>query len=697
MAGVARLPDAEQGPTMLDWLWHNVQASVRDDMRPGAPVAPGAARAQPPGDYGAETRVGGPMTYAGADIQAMIDDPSYSYRGNVLPYADLAKPEWVTPPRPQKGNPKAPPPKPYLKTRELAWPRMLLDTAKGFTDLLAATGGETGGQISPEGLLAFDTAMMGGGGGAAPRGALASGGIRRVATKAAPEAEAAAAAPARELAVPYDRTWAVGTQKKHALAGYMQEDPAEYVMIDIPIERFNEQLGKDMKLDLNDPRGGPNAIGDRLQQAKTRFQNGEYIDPPNIGWDGRNVTIGDGRHRLAAAWQLGDTMAPALVRPEDLPKVRAALFPNAGANATKAFDPAEIAVRYPQTQFPEWTWDPKKEQWFRAKNPTPEAQAVEEARRAIQADIDKGNWKYPPYFDPAKRANVDPANYPLRGNTLTDAMAKKQDTIDKWVKELDTPEARDRLMAAYNRGSVEPGAENWYAMKQLYDSFVSELGKDEGTRQFKARFADMMAATTGGSDPTANLLNAYFVNFMRQKGMPLPRSPETPYPIGGRYLQTNLDQANKLLGGQPIEAGSNPKRFNFSADFLGHTGRATIDEQMSDLIKPGMTEPPKGAYGVTEGMIADLAQRLGVDPANFQDVAWAGGKLMKQAGKKGGKAYTPKPMIQIVNEAIERTARLTNRTPDQVVADSLVRATHPLYSGGGPIGPAAGLLHEENQ
>ena len=66
-------------------------------------------------------------------------------------------------------------------------------------------------------------------------------------------------------------------------------------------------------------------------------------------------------------------------------------------------------------------------------------------------------------------------------------------------------------------------------------------------------------------------------------------------------------------------------------------------------------------------------------PANFQDVTW-----------KGLKGVPGKPMIQHVNEAIERTARVTGKKPEDVVRDSLVRGTHPLYGiGAAGIGTAA--------
>jgi len=42
-------------------------------------------------------------------------------------------------------------------------------------------------------------------------------------------------------------------------------------------------------------------------------------------------------------------------------------------------------------------------------------------------------------------------------------------------------------------------------------------------------------------------------------------------------------------------------------------------------------------------------------------------------------------MIQNVNEAIERTSRITGMSPADVVERSLVRAEAPLYNEGGPV------------
>jgi hypothetical protein len=40
-------------------------------------------------------------------------------------------------------------------------------------------------------------------------------------------------------------------------------------------------------------------------------------------------------------------------------------------------------------------------------------------------------------------------------------------------------------------------------------------------------------------------------------------------------------------------------------------------------------------------------------------------------------------MMQHINEAIERTARVTNKTPREVLVDSIINARSPLYTAAG--------------
>jgi len=335
------------------------------------------------------------------------------------------------------------------------------------------------------------------------------------------------------------------------------------------------------------------------------------------------------------------------------------------------YDPAAIANAYPVTGPGALNFsNPKKPEGFMEKVLTPEERALQKARNRAQKDIEAGN--YTPYFNPEDRYFANPENYDIQGNTLTDAMPARADTAAGYAARFDTPEIRERLREAYAKG-LSPTSVNWYAMGQLEDEFIRILGPTEGPKQFRDRFADAMAATTGGADPTANLLMAAFVNFQKAAGNPLPKgSYNFPHPIGGRFLTGNMNMADKvIMQGGGLSAADQPKRFNFSADFMGDMSRATIDEQMSGIFEKGLKAPPGSSYGVMEGVVGSVANELGIQPGNAQDVMWAG-----QKGIAG------MPMIEIFNQAVERTARVTGKTPEQVV-EGFVRGSAPLYGIGG--------------
>jgi len=336
------------------------------------------------------------------------------------------------------------------------------------------------------------------------------------------------------------------------------------------------------------------------------------------------------------------------------------------------YDIEAIASEYPTTGPGRLNFkNPEKPEGFMEKVLTPEERLLQRARNAAQKDIGLGN--YDPLFALEDRYYATPSLYDIEGNTLIDAMPKKQETIDRFLERFDTPEIRSNLLSAYYKG-LSPMSEDWYALGQLQDAFIRDLGPEEGARQFSRRFADAMAATTGGADPTANLLMAAYVNNRKLQGLQLPEgSPNYPHPIGGRYLSGNMRMADKILMQmRPLTSADQPKRFNFRANFLGDRDRATIDEQMSSLYEPKLKAPPGASYGIMEGVLGDVARSIGVRPANFQDVAWAGAK-----GVEG------KPMMQHINEAIERTSRVTGRSPEDVLRDSIIRATRPLYAKGG--------------
>ena len=354
----------------------------------------------------------------------------------------------------------------------------------------------------------------------------------------------------------------------------------------------------------------------------------------------------------------------------------------AGRSPNRVFP--ELANRYPEVKDPVTAFDKKTGKEYLAKDLSPEALAVEQARKVIQKDIDAG--QYQPFFDVKARSDVDPFNYPSTGKTI-DVKPVKPETQAKYRAMAFNPEGLSRLREGYTAGLEQKDvAENWYFVKQLEDKFVEEYGPEEGRRLFKERFAKPMALTTGGADPTSNLLMGYYGNFLREKGLPIPEAAyEMPYPIGGRFASSNMGMFGRNM--EKELTPDNPKRLNFQNNFLGHK-EPTLDEQMSKGFDPKLQMPEW--YGPYEEAINMLAREYDVDPRYFQEVTWAG---LKSKGKGG---YQGMPMIQHVNEAIERTSRLTGLPPEEVVRRGLVRAEMPIYGMAAPAGAlAVGAMDED--
>lgn len=407
------------------------------------------------------------------------------------------------------------------------------------------------------------------------------------------------------------------------------------------------------------------------------------VFPTGDEWRERVSNAGGGRVQQAVGGMLGDL--PSIIDPQmaaggGLLAMAAvggkAARKTAGKAAERMVFP-EIADRYPTLGKPVLETDKKTGKQFLSKGWTPEMDAVEKARKAHMEDMSTNGYK--PFFDPAARYDVNPAPYGDRFDT-SQVVMKKPDTRAKYDAMARDPAASSRLDEAYDRGMKQADAAgNWYHMGQLEEEFIKELGPELGRKMFKERFADSMAATTGGADPTSNLLMSAYGNYLKQTGKAMPEGAyDMPYPIGGRYASGNMEQFKKMLMDGAGVTEANPKRYNFSGDFIGSKA-PTIDEQMMGLFDPKLAVPAPGTYGHYQSALSDLAAKRGVDPRYYQEVAWAGAK---DAKTKGG--YKARPMISHVNDMIERTARLTGQTPQQALK-RFIRADGPMY-GMAPLG-----------
>lgn len=330
----------------------------------------------------------------------------------------------------------------------------------------------------------------------------------------------------------------------------------------------------------------------------------------------------------------------------------------------------------------DWRTQPAiKGQEFYSKNPSPQELDLMKKIAAAQKAINAGN--YTPYFDVSKRFRVDPSNYPATGTTVAVTQPKTAASIAKYGSIPQDQAKRQALIDAYNAGKDDPLAWGWYHMGQLENEFIKEYGPEEGRKQFKARFADAMAATTAGADPTGNLRMAGYGNYQHAGGQTAGGLPshQFPSPVGGRYgASAALDMFDKIRAeGGVMDLRGNPKRHNFSRNFLGDYDPVTLDEQMSKILGHSSNEFGDPAYGPNELLVQQVAAELGIDPADLQGVAWVGAKKLKDKSYKRGK-----PMIEIVNEAIERTSQVTGLPPEEVMR-GMVRGEIPIYSSGMPL------------
>ena len=462
-----------------------------------------------------------------------------------------------------------------------------------------------------------------------------------------------------------------------------------------PLTRLNSPILRDS----NATNGGANALEEQYPHIAGFLKGLQGTAPDEVGGsvlDGSHSAMSDGAgygFPIGTAAQALPVIGPALkwaMTGSKAARVAGAIgdmgssyaVPKriAGIDAPAAakglgFDPVKLRTQYPDMIPPVMATDAKSGKRFLQKVNSPEAEAVAKARQAAQADIDKGN--YTPMFDVANRTTVNPADYPRSGNTLVDTLPKKQETIDAKYDQYDHPAVWDNLLNAYHASNDDPLAHNFYHMGQLRDAYVSELGPEAGSAAFKTDFADPMAATTGGADPKSNLMMAHYGNYLKAQGASsaVP-AYQMPFPIGGRYASGNMEMYDNVMNqGKGLTAEGTPKRYNFSGNFLGHGDHQTIDEQMSTLF-PDLSGKIKAApmgneYGIQEDIANNVAHALGVEPRDFQSVAWAGAK-----GTQG------QPMIDHINQMIERTSRINGLPPSEVLK-GYINKTMPMFGGAG--------------
>lgn len=83
------------------------------------------------------------------------------------------------------------------------------------------------------------------------------------------------------------------------------------------IHELFQKTPRKVRLNPEDPTGGKNKIGDRVATAIQHWEQNGVMDPSVISILNGQVNFIDGRHRLVAAAQMGETEAPIIIAPAD--------------------------------------------------------------------------------------------------------------------------------------------------------------------------------------------------------------------------------------------------------------------------------------------------------------------------------------------------------------------------------------------
>jgi hypothetical protein len=299
----------------------------------------------------------------------------------------------------------------------------------------------------------------------------------------------------------------------------------------------------------------------------------------------------------------------------------------------------------------------------------------------------------------------------------------------------------DPEMAAKLRGIAEAGLKAggayWYNAEPLRNHFVTELGEEEGNKQFN-RFMSIVGPTSAGSDVGQNVRTASYYLTQERAGTPVKSKEDLIHPYGhkmqGEHIRAYGDL--DLNEGGALDPGTQPKRASFVANLQGNQEPVTVDKHnirligmlsqnpafLNTALKADVNYPnlnvTKGEtrnwrdevtggnvsmeqalqhphmwqdvpnplhYGALEDWQKGIAKGMGLTPAQFQAALWVGG------GRITGLRSLPTSFMGTVENRLANTAAKRGGTPQQALLD-FIHGRHPLLTPALTAGLGAGAL-----
>jgi hypothetical protein len=291
------------------------------------------------------------------------------------------------------------------------------------------------------------------------------------------------------------------------------------------------------------------------------------------------------------------------------------------------------------------------------------------------------------------------------------------------------PVMRAKLRTVAEAG-LQAGGAYWYNAEPLRLAFVSELGPAEGNATF-AQYMRTVGAVSAGSDVGQNIRTGSFYNVMERRGTPVQSVADLVSPYGHKMQNTQFGAYSDIAGGNPLDPEMRPKRASFDANLSGNQQPVTVDKHnlrligmlsqnpeflntttvadvnypsigiqkgdrinFRDAVKSGRITmqqaleipqawkdvPAANHYAALEGFQQNLANEMGISPAQLQAALWVGG------GRVTGLRSLPTSFMGAVESRLQRTAAERGGTPTKALLD-FVRGKKPLLT---PLAATAG-------
>ncbi len=302
------------------------------------------------------------------------------------------------------------------------------------------------------------------------------------------------------------------------------------------------------------------------------------------------------------------------------------------------------------------------------------------------------------------------------------------------------------------RKGMEMGAHKWYDTEPVRQAFIKELGEEEGPAAFQ-KYMDLVAATSPRSDVPTNIRNASFYYSLGDKPIPEKLPYPYGHVAQNLHRQNVEGLANAEPGQSGWNILKNPKPASFSANLTGNKTPVTVDTHAfrnigmrtgdprfletslsvpykgsgkdpamdsmlqrygervggnvifrpQKLFESGRltmkdaqkiptfwaSKPNKNEYKAAEEIYTKIAKEFGLEPAEAQAAAWAGG------GELTGLGTTPdKTFPELFNNRVEYTARMRGEVPKDTLA-WMIRRKKPLLGLGGAA--AVGAASQDNR